>query len=315
MDAGPGLPPRAGRPRGCNDATAAASGSRPTPRRAAPPHEGAPSEHLSPEARAQGAPAPESGATSGARTPRRGTRADQRASMSIMQSSQLRGYVHALPSPPSRTTRSSRTGSDIHHYARAHLPIKYARRSKKPFLGSTGSVISKTRRKLSEPSLEFVDVPSCYDIPSISSSSRRRNSNDLKVRGLGRPDGRRAWTRTGWMRSGFAVRGGLRRPPPGTGLVYSPLAKSGSSGPESDRRPVERISERGCSCRAIESGESRWRLMAMASPRTAGATGRGRPPGPSAVTSLSRPPHRQRTTVLCSPEGAAGRRGLATRGS
>ena len=67
------------------------------------------------------------------------------AGMSIMQSSQLGGYVHALPSPALKDHSLLQNGSDIHHYARAHLPVKYSRRSKKPFLGSTGSVISKTR--------------------------------------------------------------------------------------------------------------------------------------------------------------------------
>ena len=73
--------------------------------------------------------------------------------MSLMRSSPLRGYVHALPSPALKDHSLLQNGSDIHHYARAHLPVRYSRRSKKPFLGSTGSVISKTRRKLSEPSL------------------------------------------------------------------------------------------------------------------------------------------------------------------
>ena len=36
---------------------------------------------------------------------------------------------------------------------------------------------------------------------------------------------------------------GLRRPPPGTGLVYLTPREIWFSGPESDRRPVERISE------------------------------------------------------------------------
>ena len=109
--------------------------------------------------------------------------------MSIMQSSQLGGYVHALPSPALKDHSLLQNGSDIHHYARAHLPVKYARRSKKPFLGG-GSVISKTRRKLSEPSLEFVDVPSCYDIPSGLTSSLPVSSKDRRVRGRGRRAGR-----------------------------------------------------------------------------------------------------------------------------
>ena len=149
--------------------------------------------------------------------------------MSIMQSSQLGGYVHALPSPALKDHSLLQNGSDIHHYARAHLPVKYSRRSKKPFLGSTGSVISKTRRKLSEPSLEFVDVPSCYEIPSgfeFFSPSQLQRPQSSWARSSGRssrldPNGLNyiASAPMEWGFDGHHL---------GPGSYSSPLAKSGS---------------------------------------------------------------------------------------
>ena len=148
--------------------------------------------------------------------------------MSIMQSSQLGGYVHALPSPALKDHSLLQNGSDIHHYARAHLPIKYARRSKKPFLDG-GSVISKTRRKLSEPSLEFVDVPSCYDIPShfeFFSPSQLQRPQSSWARSSGRssrldPNGLN-YVAASPYEAGFD---GHHL---GPGSYTSPLAKSGS---------------------------------------------------------------------------------------
>mgnify|MGYP001268360868 CR=1 FL=1 len=149
--------------------------------------------------------------------------------MSLMRSSPLRGYVHALPSPALKDHSLLQNGSDIHHYARAHLPVRYSRRSKKPFLGSTGSVISKTRRKLSEPSLEFVDVPSCYDIPSgfeFFSPSQLQRPQSSWARSSGRssrldPNGLN-YVAASPYEAGFD---GHHL---GPGSYTSPLAKSGS---------------------------------------------------------------------------------------
>merc|ERR1712167_418610 len=128
-------------------------------------------------------------------------------------------------------------------YARAHLPVKFSRRSKKPFL-TGGSVISKTRRKLSEPSLEFVDVPSCYDIPSnfeFFSPSQLQRPQSSWARSSGRssrldPNGQLHRISTHGM--------GLRRPPPGTGVLLVASGQVRQRRPESNRRPVERITER-----------------------------------------------------------------------
>ena len=148
--------------------------------------------------------------------------------MSLMRSSPLRGYVHALPSPALKDHSLLQNGSDIHHYARAHLPVKYSRRSKKPFL-TGGSVISKTRRKLSEPSMEFVDVPSCYDIPSgfdFFSPSQLQRPQSSWARSSGRssrldPNGLN-YVAASPYEAGFD---GHHL---GPGSYSSPLAKSGS---------------------------------------------------------------------------------------
>ena len=148
--------------------------------------------------------------------------------MSLMQSSQLGGYVHALPSPALKDHSLLQNGSDIHHYARAHLPIKYSRRSKKPFLTEAASSRRRGGSSRSRPSSLWTcrratTFPSGFEFFSPSQLQRPQSS----------------WARSSGRSSRLDPNGlnyvaaspyeaGFDGHHLGPGSYTSPLAKSGS---------------------------------------------------------------------------------------
>ena len=149
-----------------------------------------------------------------------------------------RGYLQLLSAPALADHKLLQGGSEMHHYARSHLPVRHLSRSKKAFLGS-GSAISRTRRRLSEPcrsplypneaSLEFVDVPVAYDV--------RGCFDFFSASELQRPQS--AWARSSGRSSRLDPNGthyNSRQPDKdgydghhlGPGSYTTPLAKSGS---------------------------------------------------------------------------------------